>query len=517
MTRLAKVEKIDNGIEELILTGMIVDDDFLNRFSTIAKPEFFESDMISIITEWILDYGQHNDWQAPKENIQSLYKMNKDDFDEDEAKSVRIFLKRLVEKYKDRPFNGLYVEKRAIPYMKKQAYKFYVDKADKLLERDRVDEAVELFEDIPRKVVENVKNWIDFSDPSLVNTWWSNMTNSIIKFPNDLGRYLPRIRPGKFYTLLAPAKRGKSFWLLYWAYIAAMDGLNVTVFSLEMEADEVHERISKMISGMAPGENEEEEYWLPVLDCIHNQTGECERKECRSPETVVAEYAGKELDVYPFEGNEDHLPCSECKGSERFKATSWFEKFTQETLSKRKAKQMNKQFKDHISGEKLKIISYPIGTVSPLDIEQDLDSLERTGFHSDLVVIDYAQIMKMDRSINDKRNQINNVYQECSRIAKSRGCTVVSASQGNRGSAKKNRLDPDDVAEDWGIIMIIDAIIAINEENFEKASVTHTDKYWQRQRLETLALRYGKFLPGKQCLVLNDFERAQINIDSCIL
>lgn len=515
MTKISKVEKIDNGIEELILTGMIVDDDFLYRFNAMTKPEFFDSTMISIIAEWVLDYGQHNEWKAPKEHIQTLYKMNKSDFDEDEAKSVRIFLKRLVEKYKDRPFNALYVEKRAIPYMKKQAYKFYNDQVYKLLERDRIDEAVELFHDIPRKVVESVKNWVDISDPSLVNIWWDNMTNSMVKFPNDLGKYLPTIRPGKFYTLLAPAKRGKSFHLLYWAYIAAMDGLNVVMFSLEMETGEVHERLSKMISGMAPGEDEEKEYWLPVADCVYNQTGECERKECKSPKTVVAEYTSNGLKVYPFEDNKDHIPCSECKGSERFKATSWFEKFTQETLSKRKTKQMNKKFKDHIDGDQLKIISYPIGTVSPADIEQDLNSLEREGFHADLVVIDYAQIMKMDRTINDKRNQINNVYQECSRIAKSRGCTVVSASQGNRGSARKNKLDVEDVAEDWGIAMIIDAIIAINEENFDKAS-TQTDKYWQRQRLETLALRYGKFLPGKQCLVLNDFERAQINIDSCI-
>lgn len=517
MSKLQTVEKIDNGIEELLITGMIVDDNFFYRFKSIALPEFFESVMCSIIAEWLLEYGKYNESTAPKEGIFELYKFNKEDFDEDEAKTVRIFLKRIIDQYKRRDFNIEYVAIRAVPYMEKQAYRYYLNRVGKLLDRDRIKEAVELFHNIPSKTAENVRNWVDFTDPSLVNMWWDVYKKSIMSFPHELSKYLPPIRPGKLYALLAPAKRGKSFWLLYWAYIAAIDGLNVIFISLEMETEEVHERLAKMVTGKEQSDKKTVKSLLPVFDCAYNQTGECQRKECTSKKTVVAQRNGKDLKMEPYEGNEKHKPCTKCRGTDRFEPSTWFVPFKQDSLTKSAVKKDLKKFRNHISGDRLKIISYPINTATPSDIEKDLNTLEKEHFHADVIVIDYAQIMKLDKNINDKRNQINNVYMECSRIAKTRGSAVVTGAQGTRGAARKNHLSVDDVAEDWGIIMIIDGIIAINEENYNKDAPHDQDRYWQRQRIETLALRYGKILAGRQCLVLNDFARAQINIDSVII
>lgn len=516
MTAL-RMRQIDYSLEEMIITGMIVDSDFLNRFQDAGKPEYFESDIVSILAEWVQEYGKENNWQAPKEQIKMIYKVKQGEFDEDEAKTVRLFLNKILKEYNKKSFNIGYVAKRAKPYLKKKAFKYLIREADKLLIRDRLPEAENLLENINKQITENIQTWVDIADFALVNTWWKMSRESLIKFPHELGRFLPPILPGKLYTLLAPPKRGKSFWLLYWAYIAALDGLKVVFFSLEMGEEEVHERLSKMISGQSNHIEVEREYTLPVIDCLHNQTGECERAECASPNTVVGQMQNGMFTIDPFEEHPDHIPCTVCKGQDHFIPTSWLEIIVLPTMVKKEIKHQLKQFITHIGGENLKIITYPIGTASPQDIERDLDNLERIGFYGNFMVVDYAQIMKLDKQITDKRNQISDIYFELSRIAKSRNLCTATGSQGNRASATKNRLTVEDIAEDWGIYMIIDAIIAINEQNFGMQEAHHTDHYWNRQRLEVLALRYGKFIYGKQCLVLNDWERAQVNLDSCII
>ena len=131
-------------------------------------------------------------------------------------------------------------------------------------------------------------------------------------------------------------------------------------------------------------------------------------------------------------------------------------------------------------------------------------------------MIDYADILKEDLKLGDKRHRVGDNWQKLSRMAKVRNAIVVTASQGNRSSAKKNRLDVDDVSEDFSKVMTIDGIFAINEVNFDQPDKWQVDKNWQIQRIETIALRYGKFTPGLQCVVMNDLARAQIHIDSYI-
>jgi len=138
------------------------------------------------------------------------------------------------------------------------------------------------------------------------------------------------------------------------------------------------------------------------------------------------------------------------------------------------------------------------------------------GFIPDLIVVDYADIIKEDLRLGDKRHRVGDNWQQLSRMAKVRNAVVVTASQGNRSSAKKNRLDVDDVSEDFSKVMTIDGIFAINERNFDQPNKWQMDHNWQVQRIETIALRYGRFVPGLQCITFNDLSRSQVCMDSYI-
>jgi hypothetical protein len=186
-------------------------------------------------------------------------------------------------------------------------------------------------------------------------------------------------------------------------------------------------------------------------------------------------------------------------------------------LTRNEARKAQSQFDEHFGKDKVRLMSFPISTATVEDLERALDDLEfHDNFIPDLVIVDYADILKEDIRIGDKRHRVGDNWKQLSRMAKVRHFALITASQGNRNSAKKNRLDVDDVSEDWSKIMTIDGIFAINEQNFEKQNKYQTDKYWQVQRIETISLRYGKFTPGLQCVVLNDLSRGQIYIDSYI-
>jgi len=306
-----------------------------------------------------------------------------------------------------------------------------------------------------------------------------------------------------------------SYWLMEWAYNGAWDGLNVVLFSLEMASHEVDARWKERISAKAIMPRRNREFTIPVKDCVHNQKNTCQIEQCTSPGTCVYEDKLRES----YEDHPEHVACTYCEGidDELFKPTYWMEKTTLARLSLKEASTTQEQFDDHVGKDRIRIITYPIASATVQDLENSLNELERhENFIPDLIVIDYADILKEDLKLGDKRHRVGDNWQKLSRMAKVRNAIVVTASQGNRSSAKKNRLDVDDVSEDFSKVMTIDGIFAINEVNFDQPDKWQVDKNWQIQRIETIALRYGKFTPGLQCVVMNDLARAQIHIDSYI-
>lgn len=305
-----------------------------------------------------------------------------------------------------------------------------------------------------------------------------------------------------------------SFWLLEWAYNGIFDGLNVVFFSLEMNEHEVDARWKERISGKAIMEKKKNSFTIPVKDCVHNQKDDCSIPErVRNSGSVYNDKLRESYDDHP-----NHEPCTYCDGiDDIFEPTHWVKKVKMNRLTLAEAQKSQEDLDAHVGFDRLRILSFPISTASVSDLEKSLNELEiNEGFIPDLIVIDYGDILKEDLRLGDKRHRVGGNWQELSRMAKTRNAVVVSASQGNRNSAKKNRLDVDDVSEDFSKIMTIDGIFAINEVNFDQPNKWQIDKNWQIQRIETIALRYGKFIPGLQCVVMNDLSRSQICLDSYI-
>lgn len=512
---MIRVETVDNSMEDLIITGMIVDTKFLQTISRAAHPEYFETDVSKILVRWIRDYYFNNGNQAPGEEMLDIFQLNEQELDGDEAKTVRIFLKKIAAEYEGREFNSEYVLPKAFAYLELNAYTYKLKLIDRELKRGNLLEAKEIFNRTSKEIFTQVTSWKSLSDPKLLHTWWGEKKYPAMIFHGELGRYMPNIERGRFYAMLGPAKRGKSFWLMEWGFQGAFSGLNVAYFSLEMNDSEMDARWKERISGKSIMLHKYKDFNIPVLDCVHNQKNKCQMAECTSPGTCV--YSEKLRDSYL--DHPEHVPCTYCKDLDDtvFKPTHWMMQEKISRLSLKEAKTTQEQLDEHIGENRVRIITFPIASATVEDLERSLDELElHENFIADLVVVDYADILKEDVRLGDKRHRVGDNWQKLSRMAKTRNAIVVSASQGNRGSAKKNRLDVDDVAEDFSKIMTIDGIFAINEVNYDQADKWQIDHNWQIQRIETIALRYGKFVPGLQCVTFNDLARSQIHMDSYI-
>jgi len=110
---------------------------------------------------------------------------------------------------------------------------------------------------------------------------------------------------------------------------------------------------------------------------------------------------------------------------------------------------------------KLLVHDLPGGDLTPAKVERDIEGYKRRGIVPDLIVIDYADIMKPDSKWKERRHEFTDIYNSLRSIAKKHNVGVWTASQSNRASYKKNTIKLDDIAEDWGKAMIADYIIGL--------------------------------------------------------
>lgn len=116
----------------------------------------------------------------------------------------------------------------------------------------------------------------------------------------------------------------------------------------------------------------------------------------------------------------------------------------------------------------LYIKEFPTGTLTINGLRAFLDTLESSGFLPDLLLVDYADIMKLPSDQN-YRIALGQIYKELRGIAVERNVAVVTVSQSNRAGKKAKKIAEDNVAEDWSKVATTDTIITYNQTDAEAA------------------------------------------------
>lgn len=119
----------------------------------------------------------------------------------------------------------------------------------------------------------------------------------------------------------------------------------------------------------------------------------------------------------------------------------------------------------------------------------------------DIIIIDFADYMTPPNKYADTRHELNKIYQELRILAGAFKVPVWTASQGNRQSVNKRKVDMDDIAEAFGKAGIADIVISLSQ--------TEDEKYEKEMRLFVAGNRIG---PGNPVVRVSfDTDRMYIH------
>lgn len=110
----------------------------------------------------------------------------------------------------------------------------------------------------------------------------------------------------------------------------------------------------------------------------------------------------------------------------------------------------------------------PSGTMKPSDLRRIIDKYKSQGIVFDLVIVDYADLMRPERVTDNVQENSKQVYVELRGQAMTEGYALLTATQTNRVGAGKAVATMLDIAEDFNKVRIADIIISINVTDEER-------------------------------------------------
>ena len=159
---------------------------------------------------------------------------------------------------------------------------------------------------------------------------------------------------------------------------------------------------------------------------------------------------------------------------------------------------------------RLFIKEFPTKRASVQTIRSYLQRLKSVnGFVPDILVVDYADLLKSGKNYGEKRHELEGVYEELRGLAQEWNIVVVTADQTNRGGLNLEVVTLDAIAESYAKATVCDLIMTISRKLEDKT--TNTGRLFvAKSRLGPDGMVYPFFMnPATvKVKVLNQFETA---------
>jgi len=505
---------IDNTIEKRIVTGAIVDDEYLLFLKRLYNKKYFKISFANTVLKWVFNYySKYN--RAPRAEIEELYRENKRSLKKSEADIVKEFLYKLSKQHEqEQVFNREYLLDQTKKYFKERSLKLLFTEGKSLLKKGNTDQVEKLL-DSHKQSCQLTTNWVNPLDPKYIKSVYSKKDQrELFILPGELGRLIGPFRREWFVAYFGPMKRGKTFQLKDFEILALTNralgkGLKVASISLEMPHEDNSMRTWHRITGLPEEEKQYIKY--PVFDCAKNQTGTCTFKKTNSNKGKLSLF-DKNGEKLIFSPDMIYKHCNYCRFKTnkrhkgKFEPTIWWQakkryKMEEKDVLK-KARSIRKKF-----GNNFRHRSFPAYTASLQDIKRELNDLEyMENFVPDVICIDYADILKTSLQGRDGSDEI---WKGLKGMAGERKCLVVSASQTNRKSIGKNRIGQVDVSDDIRKLAHIDLGMGINQNDIEKD--------YGVMRINFLAFRHKKSMENLEVTVLQNLDVGNPLLDSMII
>lgn len=412
------VQKFSGALQENILTLLCFDTDACPIIIAAVDISLFESVVYRTIAERSIKYFRKYK-KAPAEHLPDLVE---EFLNSPKRSEIRLYTEALHDLHDlSEGINKKFVLDELQQFVRQQSLRQSITFAAEELQRGRLDSAEkELLQGIKKRmtVFEKGLTISEAIESSVLYESQSDLIRTGIK-PFDDDGVCPA--PGELFTVMALANRGKTWWLQSIGKYAALQRKKVLHISLEMNEEKIARRYVQSFFSMT---RRPESFSVPVI---------------------------KSDDKNRFIG----LSMKRMR-----KRPSLIDPTTKRKLIRRK-ETFGKKF------DRILVKQFPTGLLTIDGLRAYLEMLEQQeNFLPDLMIVDYADLMKMDYS--NIRVETGGIYRDLRGIAVERNLAVATASQSNRSGEDARLLTMKHFAEDYSKAGTSDNILTYNQTTEEK-------------------------------------------------
>jgi hypothetical protein len=128
-----------------------------------------------------------------------------------------------------------------------------------------------------------------------------------------------------------------------------------------------------------------------------------------------------------------------------------------------------KTYNDMSSMGRLIIKEFPTNSASIFTLRSHIERLELKGFRPNMIIIDYADIMRSTRQYDSLRHELKLIYEELRGFANEKRLPIWTASQSNKDGSSADVVDLSNMSEAYGKAMVADVVVSISRKAHEKA------------------------------------------------
>lgn len=465
-----RIDKKNNNAERQILIGMIVDSIVLSRIKTKWEPGIFKSKWANIVAKWCLSYYQRYD-EAPMKHIEGLFESwSAETKDKATVNLIHKFLASLSEEYEGlkHDSNSDYLIDVAARHFNQVKIERLVEAVETDITQGRSGKAHERLVSYNR-IEMGVGEGIDVlqNEDAIRKAFEASESEPLIKFSGALGKFFKgSLEREGFVAFMGKKAVGKSWWLMTMAWQAMLQRRRVAFFEVgDMGESQTMRRL--MVRAAKHPRYPADDIYYPTKIWRNEKKNRIER-----------EYELKEFT----------------------KKLSW------RRAKKACDKVMIKKVKSKESY--LKLSCHYNSTLSVEGIESILQDWERTSdWIPDVVVIDYADILKMDYPGREGRDCINETWKRLRGLSQKRHCLLMTATQSDADSYDRDTLKMKNFTDDRRKIDNVTGMIGINQ--------TKSEKKKGLMRLNWISLRDDEFHSSDCVHVAGCLAMANPAIRSC--
>lgn len=412
----------NRGMAQNLITLMAYDPVNGKIVANLIKPELFTGEL-RVIAERLQNFWKEFKTCPGKEHVMDLFSDILEDPHNHKRKTYRAILRNMVALSEG--INAIYTIKMVRLHSQQARFFDAILKAVELTNRESYDlnEAMDMIGDVMKARDHEFNEGLKLSDVDLV---FDRMESAEQEFRLGIAPFDRRgVTPGRgeAFLMLAPAKRGKTWFLVNTGKAAVLQRKKVLHISLEMRDDKIMQRYYQaLFSGAKRGDRVE----VPQIEV------------------------------------DDNLNLTEVKKLRKVKP-----RFVLDRSGRKKVKGLMRSWnKRRKLSDYLRVVSFPPRSLSMNMLRAYLDGLEASGFIPDMVILDYIGIVKTDAK--NFRIELGRAFEDFRAIMVERNMAGVTAHQVGRAGLSAKIVKVSHAAEDISLINTADACVTYSQTPAEK-------------------------------------------------